>query len=491
MLSAWFFFVWFLLRGADSVRPSALQRMNTLIWIYIAAWVLLVAVTVMENNFGLAGGYFLVFYFAVVFLALLISYLELLNLPTKTKYARIVASDYDTSSVAGQAPSTSASHGAPSSSGQHDEDDDADETESLLRNDRTRTLGRGYDTMHRHRTESIDYDTRAHRFLPRPYEHEQAWSGGLPKWTWLLQFLLLGPIPIILCTQVALLQTSALNQTPADGSPVLIIYIFIVLLTVLLLAPVTPFIHRLNVLLPTILFLVFAGTLTYNLLAFPFSDNARLKVYFLQSVNLDTGINTVSLSGLPSYTDRIIASIPSSVGQNVNCSAPEYKARSGLHKCTWSGPPPNVLLDPPSKKHSPKTYAKWMKLTTTRLNTTKSSAKFTLSGANTRACRLVFDSPISTLSVQGYTTDSRFPSVGRKGCTSIRLWSREWGGSWNVTVEWEGSGGLSGRAVCLWSDANDPAAIPAYTEVLRFMPRWSQVTKLSDGLVEGWKEFKI
>lgn len=63
MLSAWFFFVWFLLRGADSVRPSALQRMNTLLWIYIAAWILLVGVTVLENNFGLAGGYFLVFYF--------------------------------------------------------------------------------------------------------------------------------------------------------------------------------------------------------------------------------------------------------------------------------------------------------------------------------------------------------------------------------------------------------------------------------------------
>lgn len=309
----------------------------------------------------------------------------------------------------------------------------------------------------------------------------------------MLQFLILGPIPIILCTQVALLQTSALHQTPADGSPVLTVYIFIVLLTVLLLAPVTPFIHRLTVFLPTILFLVFVGTLTYNLLAFPFSDDARLKVYFLQSVNLDTGINKVSLTGLPSYTDKIIASIPSSAGQHINCSLPEYTARSGLHKCTWSGPPPNVLLEPPSRKHlpAPSAYGKWMNLTTTRLNTTKSSARFVLSGANTRACRLLFDSPISNLSVQGYATDPRFPSVGSKGCTSIRLWTREWGGSWNVTVEWEGSGGLDGRAVCLWSDANDPAAIPAYTEVLRFMPRWSQVTKLSDGLVEGWKEFKI
>ena len=110
------------------------------------------------------------------------------------------------------------------------------------------------------------------------------------------------------------------------------------------------------------------------------------------------------------------------------------------------------------------------------------------------------------------TDSDRFPVVGGRGCESIRLWSREWGGAWNVTVRWEGKGedgdgdagsggsgssghgvgtGLDGRVVCLWSDANDEDAIPAYKEVRRFMPKWSVVSKAGDGLVEGFKVFKV
>ena len=52
--------------------------------------------------------------------------------------------------------------------------------------------------------------------------------------------------------------------------------------------------------------------------------------------------------------------------------------------------------------------------------------------------------------------------------------------------------GLDGRVVCLWSDANEAErTIPAWREVLMFAPAWSATTKLSDGLVEGSKAFKI
>jgi hypothetical protein len=40
--------------------------------------------------------------------------------------------------------------------------------------------------------------------------------------------------------QVGLLMTSALRQTPADGNSVLTIYLFLAVLSVLLLAPITP-----------------------------------------------------------------------------------------------------------------------------------------------------------------------------------------------------------------------------------------------------------
>ena len=75
----------------------------------------------------------------------------------------------------------------------------------------------------------------------------------------------------------------------------------------------------------------------------------------------------------------------------------------------------------------------------------------------------------------------------------IRLWSREWEKPWVVHVMWKGERdkGLDGRAVCLWSDANDSGVILALDEVRSFLPAWAIVTKLSDGLVEGSKAFTL
>lgn len=278
-LSAWFVLLWFLLRGADATRPSALQRFYTLLWLYVGAWLLVVAVTVSENVFHLAGGYFVVFYFAAVFVALLISYLELLALPPKTSYAEIIAG-YETATQ-------HSSDQRPLSSGQDhphtDEDDDATERTSLLRGDRqNRSLGAGYGSRTRAAnvsSEDDDDDEQIYQSLPRPYENEQAWSGKLPSWAWIFQFIVLAPITTILLGQIGLILGSALGQTPADGSPVLNIYFFLVAISVFLLVPVTPFIHRFSFPIPTILFLIFLATLAYNLLAFPFSDQSRLKVY--------------------------------------------------------------------------------------------------------------------------------------------------------------------------------------------------------------------
>src|SRR5690242_11933696 len=88
MLSAWFFIAWFLSRGASAMRPSALQRMYALIWLFAGSFVLLAFVTVSVNNYHIAGGYFALFYFAGIFFALVLSYLELFFAPNKTAFAR-------------------------------------------------------------------------------------------------------------------------------------------------------------------------------------------------------------------------------------------------------------------------------------------------------------------------------------------------------------------------------------------------------------------
>jgi hypothetical protein len=524
MLTAWFALTWFFLRSADATRPSALQRMYSLLWIYSLFYVVLAIDTVAENNYQLAGGYFLVIYFAAIFTALLVSYLELFALPKKTVYAQQMFG-YDTqSSVGHSSRPLTASHDdhdeRPLLARENDEDD-ATERTSLLRGDRQTTYGRGYGSRGRSADEGTITDDGTHvdSDLPPPYPGEQRWSGSLPSWTWILQFLLIAPVPIILVGQIALLMSTALHQTAADGNSVITFYLFTAVLSVLLLLPLGPFIHRFHILVPLLLFLICIATLIYNLVAFPFSENSRLKVYFIQRVDLDSGINEVSLTGLQPYVRQIVSTLPSSAGQNIDCANPDYTARSGLSKCSWQGTPPNVLngAGAPNGVPPEKTYATWLSYNVTRVKNATNEAVFNVRGRNTRACRLLFDRPISDFNVTGYTSDSRFSRIGPNGCKEVRLWRRGWGEGWQVRVRWDsdsdkggdGNGeedsvdakkrgknggegtGLDGRVVCLWSDANDPSTIPAFTEVLNYMPTWSMATKLSDGLVEGYKRFSV
>jgi hypothetical protein len=111
------------------------------------------------------------------------------------------------------------------------------------------------------------------------------------------------------------------------------------------------------------------------------------------------------------------------------------------------------------------------------------------------------------------------------GIPELRLWSRTWGRTFMVDVEWgeetqktltvsstdggEGLGeaepepepkGLSGRVACEWAEyesgrvgdeSGEGGSIPAFEEVLAFLPLWAVVTKADDGLVEAWQEFKV
>lgn len=490
LLTAWFVISWFLLRSLNRLRPSAFQRTFGLLWIFIIFWVILIGDTVLENNFQLAGGYFTVLYFAAAFAALLVSYFELFALPKKTIFAQI-SNGYDVSPQSRPETARSDRDG-----GHVTEADDADERTSLLRGDDNRTsFGRGYGARAHATDDAVpDYDDVFDLPLPKPYGREQKWSGKLPSWTWILQFLLLAPVPVILVGQIGLLVSTSLHQTPADGSPVLTIYLLSAIFSILLLMPLLPFIHRFNAVVPTLLFLICIATVIYNLVAQPFSETARLKVFFVQQVNLDTGNNRVNLLGLDHYVAKIANSIPSAAGQDLNCtSAAGYTNRAGLSRCTWRGLPPNVLNDDSTAPE--KTYSSLISFNVSRpRNTSSNEATFHIRGRNTRNCRLLFDTPVTDVHVRNFTSDSRFPRVQSDSPSKeLRLWSRDFGGNWVVDVEWSGqrNATFEGRVACLWSDANDPKTVPAFSEIAMYMPRWSMVTKQSDGLVEGYRKFKV
>ena len=501
MLSVWLFIAWFVSRAADFVRPTSLHRAYSLFWTFVGSWLVLIGVTVLEDRFEIAAGYFVVFYFAAVYLATSIAFLELLRLPRRSAYA----DEFE----AHEGRARSVRSGSMSGGNLLDENvdeqtndyvdgaDDVEATEStsLLR-DRTPTTFARYKSPERQEGSEQEgmLDDKTQR---RVYGSEQQWSWSLPGWTWLLQFLLIAPITIILVGQIGLLLVSGTYQTLADGNSALTLYVVVGLLSILLLTPLGPFLHRYTYHLPAFLFLVFVGTLIYNLVAFPFSSGNRLKLYFIQHVDLDTGINRVSLTGIGNpYISETIQSLPSVTGQGLDCNP--SKVRPDLTECSWSGIPPRVVNTPvPNPEVSPEHgYADWLHINVTRLQG-KNEAHFNIWGRDTRACRILFNNPISDFNVEGAGTDHRYKRVPEAGSKEIRLWSRTWEKPWNGKVRWdvgegkqEGEEGLDGRAVCLWSDDNETGVIPALDEVRHFAPVWVAVSKLSDGLIEGSKAFK-
>jgi hypothetical protein len=233
------------------------------------------------------------------------------------------------------------------------------------------------------------------------------------------------------------------------------------------------------------------------LVAFPFSASNRYKAYFQQTVDLDTGVNTVAIAGLEEYVRMIIAAIPSASGQKILC-APRPNVRLGLVYCNYTGLAPNVVSNATSHVPPEKFYSSWLSYNVTRPSKSN-RAIFHISGKDTKVCTIHFDTPISAFHVKGAASNNgKWQDVPESGSDQIKLWHRDWNREWEVEVEWPvskgkkpGDEGRNGRVVCLWADQNVLGTIPALDELHRFSPDWVAISKAGDGLVDGSKTFVI
>lgn len=480
MISAFVFVAWFFSRFADYLRPSALTRAYGLGWVCFGWWVILIVALVQEEQYHLSGGYFTLFFSASAFLATWLSYLELFSLPRKSKFAdaKINGEDEDGSnSGPGTSRHAGLSHG--------NDDEEATEQSSLLRSG-----GRSaYKTVQQDQEEHSSEPRLREKLLAK--HEEQEWSATMWDWMWLVQFIVLIPINVILVGQLGFTLVEGLHQTGQDGSSAFTVYIGVAVVTIFLFSPFIPMVHRLTWHIPIFLLSILVGTLVYNLLAFPFSSQNRLKLYFQQQIDLDQGNNSVSLLGLTPFVQTAISDIPSAAGQFINCVKEEDRKR-----CSWTGPRPQVAGNA-AYVYSKTPYRTWLNYNTSVTDRRKSSstAQFRISGKNTRACKLVFDTPVSNVFVHGQAPeDTRLPPVPDGGSKEIRLWSRTWDRTWTVDVTWdtkEHGKNLTGKAVCMWSDVNQKGVIPAFDEVKHYVPAWAAVSKAADGLVEGYKSFAV
>jgi hypothetical protein len=491
---------WFIMAGCNFVRPSALHRLYALIWMFSFGWLMLVAATVFEDRFKISGGYIFVIYESAIFLATFIGFCELSALPTKSSVVEAGHDEHENLDAIAAGPNLDAL--VATRDDNEDEETEASETTPLVGgNGHRASIGATFTTGYRRSIASIGNLTDGTRDDPhgehKVYGEEQKWSAKLPSWTWLLQFLILGPFIFITLGQVGLLLVTATAQTGTDGSPLILPYLVVALFSVLIILPITPFMHRITHHLPTFLFLVFLGTLIYNLVAFPFSAQSRYKAYFQQTVDLDSGLNRVTLAGLEEYIRDIISAIPSAAGQTIECKA-RPMIRNGLSFCSWEGIAPQVVNNVVNGVPPEKGFQDWVHYNITRAKG-QNKATFHISGQETKACIIRFDDPFTAFHVHGAApSDGRWSDVPPSGSDQIKLWHRDWNREWVVDVEWpvgegksEGEEGRSGRVVCLWSDQNELGVIPALDEVNRFAPAWTSIVKLMDGLVEGSKAFAV
>ncbi|KAJ6258334.1 Vacuolar membrane protein [Drechslerella dactyloides] len=502
LMSLWIIVTWVILRAANWWRPTATARTWGIVWLSSIAWLLLAACATAQDRLDVGGLYFTIFYYIATALALFLALLDFFVLPpTAHIYNAILHTSVDLDD------DDRRSLIAPSVDERPDDDEPTEHT-SLLRD--ASNLGRGrhigrrpnshgslsigasstLPTLEANEDDEPDCAASVH-CAQRQYFHEQHWSRGLPRYTWLPQVLLLIPIPVILTAQVALIVGTSIAQTGADGNPVATAYILYAFFTVLLLLPLLPFTHRWTHHVPVFLTAVFTATLLYLLLAFPFSWDNPLKVYFSQSVDLHSGANTVHLIGVRQYLRGVVTeNLPSAWTTDVNCT--DDTARLGLYRCSWTGLAPNVAPGVSSPR-------KWAAVNATLIaNATDSSSarhvRLHITPRNSRACRLLFDRKVAGVTITDPTGVGKTTPHGdiAEGVDHLRLWSREWERGWIVDAfETENvKKALTGRVECLWSDANNAESeIPALDEVKRFLPRWAVVSKLEDGLVVGEKRW--
>lgn len=481
--------------SANFARPSALHRGYAILWLFVISWLFEVVNTVFEDRFRIAAGYTFVFFHAATFSAAVITLSELFALPSKMKFARRVHAAHD---AADHSEEHIVEHidSVPHTDGPGDEAEDGGGDESTPTASETTPLIRGTTTFGAaYRRASTALDRKFMGGNRGAYGSEQLWSSKLPSWAWILQFLVFGPFLIILIAQTGLLMVSAVAQTGSDGGSLLTPYLITAFFSIFLLLPITPYIHRITHHIPVFLLAIFIGTLIYNMIAFPFSAGNRYKIYFQQTVDLDTGVSRVHYVGLREYIEKVIADLPSATGKEVTCDS-KSSSRAGLYDCSYDGSavPPNVVKAVQPGVPPQKGYNSWLTYNITR-NEGESKARFEVNGGETRSCAVTFQKPISTFRVEGGTDpDERFGGIPDKGLEKIKLYRRDWSTPWIVDVEWEKGGddesGIDGYVVCSWDDVNTPGTIPAFDEGLQYSPPWVAITKLSTGLLEGRKSFK-
>jgi hypothetical protein len=443
------------------------QKLSVLLHQYVLTWALLVYTT---SVVPLGGTYFITAWNAVVLLGAVLACVE----------------------------------GMAGARGYEDEEEIASQRHHVrgVRYDAVGTAENGHqDSENGHQRVDVIEETEPTEVTPLIAQHGQPAQSseeqGAIGW-WIAQLLVVVPLPVILASHIAVIMLFAMNQTLIDGTSPFGVYGVVSMLALLIVLPLAPFSMNMHRWLNSIILLIFVLSTLYTYLAFPFSQETPLKVYFAQSVDLDTSRVVTALSGPRQFLSTvIIPRFPSAYNQALDCTdAPDML---GLQTCKWEVGDAFVPSPGGSERyHGQGPMSKWV--TTSIKRTGPNSARIKVQGLNTRSCTLQFSGKgvksfhLSGDGGKGLQGGSEVPEDGLE---QIRLWSRDWEKEFEVDVDFAGSEDekATGRVSCGWAEYESATVgggrtggkIPSLEEVLLFLPEWAVVTKSSAALFDaGW-----
>ncbi|EGO00552.1 hypothetical protein SERLA73DRAFT_50249 [Serpula lacrymans var. lacrymans S7.3] len=484
-----------------TVAEPEQQKLSILLQTYILTWILLVFSTIILRSSGLGGLYFITAWNAVVLLGSVLACVE----------GMTGARGFEAGDSQG--------------------DLDGQDSRRLVRGVRYQAVDFGdeptedegviEETAPTEITPLIQQQrspSQSQSELPRLIDEREQGAIG---W-WILQLLVVVPLPAILVFHISVILLAAMNQTLTDGSNPVSIYACCSILALLVILPLAPFGINAHRSLTILILLIFIVSTAYNWLEFPFSQEAPLKVYFYQNVSLDTlgsGVERVvtTLTGPEGYlVGDIIPLLPSSAGRHVECR--DSVGKLGLQECMWEVgkddedawvPSPGSLPHHESNHETP-----WVSGSVKRIGSNK--AQFIVSGRNTRSCTIQFENRrVTSFSIVDDEDEAgKFEYRSESsGLERIQLWSRDWGKEFVVEVEWidpdnsyvaagDFSGSeveVTGRISCGWAEyesatvggGNSGGKIPSLEELLMFLPEWAVVSKASAALFEAGIPFVV
>jgi hypothetical protein len=339
------------------------------------------------------------------------------------------------------------------------------------------------------RRDSIDADDERLNGLLAP-KSDIVETSDWRNWLWLLRFGLMVPLPALIGLELLVWNAlPALGQTITDGTPAIIVYISVGLLSLISLINTTPFLLRLPFRSTVVFFFpVFIAMIIAisSPAAKGFNALAPFKTFFRSTYDLDSGDSTAFVYGAYPFIDDVLQFVPSARENGFTCDT--FLAKAG-----------RICQYPVAKPILPSGQVDWFSVTSSIEDDSEDDsvvAKIEVRANMTRVCYLELDKyhPPEISGIGGVRWYGNGSDKQDK-CTLLRLFKRTWEEEpFSVLLKFKRDIPRNITVSCgydEWSPGGGVGVVRSLDEIWHNIPAWAGVTKFTTGLLQVRKGHKV